>query len=73
MAALGAWLRVAGLSADVWIPAFAGMTGEKSGMTGRRYRGMGFAIPAFAGMALLGLAPARYSPDGSMRTPARSS
>ena len=29
-----AWFRMAGLDAILWIPAFAGMTGEKAGMTG---------------------------------------
>jgi len=29
MVARGAWFRVAGLAASVWIPAFAGMTGER--------------------------------------------
>ena len=28
------WLRAAGLASPLWIPAFAGMTGEKSGMAG---------------------------------------
>ena len=29
LVARGAWFRVAGLAASVWIPAFAGMTGGR--------------------------------------------
>ena len=34
LTALGAWFRAAGLFADFWIPAFAGMTGGEIGNDG---------------------------------------
>ena len=75
LAGIRVWVRAAGLVATAWIPAFAGMTGRRSGNDGRKKReGTGILGAPASPPAETRYAPTsraslgRISPDAPLKT-----